>query len=69
MLDGPFDGLRSGVRVLLVAVLVGAYALELVLLAPVLGDAVFAFGLIPIAAIGWLFGLRGGLVGARSSWS
>jgi signal transduction histidine kinase/CheY-like chemotaxis protein len=52
--------------VLLVGVLVGAYALEFLLLAPVLGDAVFAFALIPIVAIAWLYGLRGGIVGAAA---
>src|SRR5215468_10058815 len=58
--------LRSGVRVFFVGVLVGAYVLEFLLLAPVVGDAVFAFALIPIVAIAWLFGLRGGLIGAAA---
>src|SRR5262249_33902564 len=59
-------GYDLDVRVLFVGVLVGAYVLEFLLLEPVLGDAVFAFAVIPIVAIGWLFGLRGGLAGAAA---
>lgn len=57
--DDPEVGVR---RVVVVGLLVAAYALAFVALHPRIGDSVLALTVVPLLVAAWLFGLRGGVI-------
>ena len=61
-----FDKYLKNSQVILIALIWVIYPIVFLVLQTMLGLIVSAFGLIPVIVAGWLFGKRGGLIGALS---